>query len=368
MTKRFKFSQLAQPAVIQAPMAGGSNTPDLVAAVANAGGIGSFGFSYSKPEKIDADLKAARKLSPLGIINANLFIFPEVYSKVTLPNQSVQEMALNALSNVAVGGQQPEGNHEIPSAPFCPDVDELLEPVWVHRPNMLTFHFGIPKLIWVKRAHDLGITVGATATCVGEAEQVQAAGLDFVVEQGIEAGRHRGTFDPDGAHDEKLACEELVKRFYGMKSGSIPIVAAGGIMDGADIYRMMKAGSSAVQCGTAFLTCDEFGASKAHKAFLLGEPGRGTAYTRGFSGRWAQGIRNSFIDQMENQPTMPFPVQNIFTGPLRAKAGQTNNGEYQSLWCGLEYARTRPMPAAQLMDRLAEEHKQALESDVQSNL
>lgn len=340
-------------------MAGGSNTPELVAAVANAGGIGSFGFSYNKPEKIGADLQAARKLSPSGVINANFFIFPEVYSEVKLPDQRAQDMALNALKELEVDGQQLQETLEIPFAPFCPDVDELLEPVWVHRPNILTFHFGIPKPIWVNRAHDLGIIVGVSVTCISEAEQVQAAGLDLIVAQGIEAGGHRGTFDPDGAHDEKLTCEELVKRLSRMQSRTIPIVAAGGIMDGADIHRMIKAGASAVQCGTAFLTCDESGANTVHKTYLLSERGRGTSYTRGFSGRWAHGIRNSFIEQMEDQPTLPFPVQNILTGPLRAKAGQTNNGEYQSLWCGSEYARTRPMPAAKLMDRLVEEYNQA---------
>lgn len=366
--KRLNFSQLAKPLIIQAPMAGGSNTPELVAAVANAGGIGSFGFSYSKAEKIGADLQAVRKLSPSGVINANFFIFPEVYSEVKLPDQSAQDLALNALEKVEVDGQQLPGELEIPLAPFCPDVDELLEPVWEHRPNILTFHFGIPKPIWVNRAHELGITVGASATCVREAEQVQAAGLDFIVAQGIEAGGHRGTFDPDGAHDEKLMCGELVKQLSRMHTRTIPIVAAGGIMDGADIHRMIDAGASAVQCGTAFLTCDESGASKAHKTYLLSERGRGTSYTRGFSGRWAHGIRNSFIDQMENQPTLPFPVQNTLTGPLRAKAGQTNNGEYQSLWCGSEYARTRPMPAARLMDRLLEEYNQASTLNSQARL
>merc|ERR1719401_2525789 len=101
MMNRFRFSQLTSPAIIQAPMAGGSNTPALVAAVANAGGIGSFGFSYNTPDKIAADLQATRRLSPAGIINANFFVFQDV----TLPDRGARDSAMRALQELQVAKQ-----------------------------------------------------------------------------------------------------------------------------------------------------------------------------------------------------------------------------------------------------------------------
>merc|ERR1719265_2817334 len=135
-----------------------------------------------------------------------------------------------------------------------------------------------------------------------EAEKIEAAGMDFIVAQGVEAGGHRGTFDPDAENDTNLTCHDLVRQIHSAISVTLPVVAAGGIMDGADMHRMIQAGAAAVQCVTAFLTCEESGASAAHKHFLLSERSRGTAYTRGFSGRRAQGIRNSFMERMEGQP------------------------------------------------------------------
>ena len=151
----FNFSKLGIP-VIQAPMAGGVNTPRLASEVSNAGGVGSFGFSYSTPQKISEDLAATRALTN-GPINANFFIF----SPVDLPTQAIQEKALEALKNLPIEGEYALA---MPQAPFYPDLEEQLKPVWEHCPEILTFHFGIPSPSIVARAHALGISVGVTAT------------------------------------------------------------------------------------------------------------------------------------------------------------------------------------------------------------
>jgi nitronate monooxygenase len=325
-------------------MAGGINNPRLASEVSNAGGVGSFGFSYSTPQKISDDLAATRVLTN-GPINANFFIF----SAVELPVQAVQEKALEVLKNLPIEG---EYSLVIPQAPFYPDLEEQLKPVWEHCPDMLTFHFGVPSPSIMTRAHSLGIAVGITATSLKEATAVDQAGADFIVAQGIEAGGHRGIFNPDDA-DEKLTTSELTKQL--VRGCSIPIVAAGAIMDGADIAKALSAGAVAAQLGTAFLCCEESGATPAHKEYLLMHHSRGSVFTTGFSGRPARGINNEFIRLMENQMVLPFPIQNTLTASLRQLGGKTNNGEYQSLWAGQEYARTRQLSAKNLMMALKEE-------------
>ena len=351
----FKLTELSIP-IIQAPMAGGVCTPELVAAVANAGGLGSFGFAYSSPQKIAADLLAARSLmqsaDSVGAINANFFIF----KPVELPNTQTQQAALSALQNLPMANAAFDTPVTVPSAPFYPDLHEQIAPVWQHKPEVLTFHFGIPDASIVEHAHALGIAVGMTATCVTEAMAIEKAGADFIVSQGIEAGGHRGIFDVQ-AVDQQLSTMELTRQL--VRQCSLPVVAAGAIMDGADVRAALDAGAAAAQLGTAFLCCDESGASTAHKDFVLNQGQRGSIITRGFSGRPARGIRNAFIDHMQDQTVLPFPIQNTITGSMRQWAAKTNNGEYQSLWAGTEYHRSRAMPAADLMSTLATEMNRA---------
>ena len=343
----FDFSALRIP-LIQAPMAGGPNTVDLVSAVANAGAVGSFGFAYSSPQKIAMDLEATKQKTH-GPINANFFVF----SPIKPPDDSEIQRAIDALSVLPMS----QGvEYQTPSAPYYPDLEEMLDPVWHYRPHWVTFHFGIPPSSVIDRAKKLKIAVGITATSVREALEIQHAGADAVIAQGIEAGGHRGLFDADGA-DECLGIDDLLKSLSGRLK--IPVIAAGGLMTGHDIRRIRSLGAMAAQMGTAFLCCHESGASSAHQRFLLQRRELGTAYTRAFSGRRAQGIANRFIREMENQPYLPFPIQNTLTGVLRQKAVREDDGEYQSLWAGSNYARTRALPVADLMVQLFNEYSQA---------
>ncbi len=347
----FRLHTLKNP-IIQAPMAGGICTPELVAAMANAGGVGSFGFAYSTPQKIAEEIIAARSLingnNGSGAINANFFVF----QPADLPEAEVQQSALAALLALPIAKDAFDTPPAIPSAPFYPELNEQITPIWEHKPEILTFHFGIPDEAIVAQAHALGITVGMTATCLTEALAIEKAGADFIVAQGIEAGGHRGIFDINDEDDE-LSTLELTRRL--VKQCALPVVAAGAIMDGADIRAALDVGATAAQMGTAFLRCDESGATPAHKDFLLNQGQRGSVITRGFSGRPARGIRNTFIDHMQDQAILPFPIQNTLTSSMRKWAAQANNGEYQSLWAGTEYHRSRAMPAAELMRALAQE-------------
>jgi nitronate monooxygenase len=307
--------------------------------------VGSFGFAYSSQEKIRQDLRAAAALTQ-GLVNANFFVF----SEVAMPEPAIQEAAVTALRALPMTDGLDLG---LPSPPFFPDLNSLLEPVWEHPPSLLSFHFGIPAPEVIQKAQRLGMAVGVSATNPEEALAITEAGADFIVAQGIEAGGHRGSFDPLAVNDTGRSVDALLLEIRSVTS--LPLVAAGGLMNGSDIRRVLDLGAAAAQLGTAFLLCDESGASPAHKRYVLNMSGRGVAHTRAFSGRLAQGIRNEFIDSMAGQTTLPFPIQNLLTAGMRQKALATDNGEYQNLWAGRNYARARKMPAADLMRVLGEE-------------
>ena len=331
--------------VIQAPMAGGVTTPQLVAAVSEAGGLGSFGFAYSTADKIAADLTAAKALTNRPI-NANFFLF----STTEIPDAARIKEAVSALNSLPISFTTP---FDLPAPPFYPDLDAQLEPICANPPAVLSFHFGVPPQAVITRAHSLGIMVGCSATSLSEAMAIEKAGVDFVVAQGIEAGGHRGSFEAEPAEDAQLTTAGLAECLA--QHLSIPFVSAGGIMTGGDIQAALRRGASAVQMGTAFLACDEAGTSLAHKQILLHQPERGTCTTRGFSGRLARAIENSFTRAMADQPYLPFPIQNALTAPLRAHASQIADGEYQSLWAGTGYAQARALSVNTLMTTLSAE-------------
>ena len=329
-------------------MAGGITTPQLVATVANHGGVGSFGFAYSAPEKIHADLVAAQSLTS-GPINANFFVF----SSARLPSDDIQASAIQALRSLGIGGVQ---SLSIPAAPFYPNLMDQLEPIWNTRPAILSFHFGLPPDGVIAKAHALGIAVGISATSLAEALVIESAGADFIVAQGIEAGGHRGQFDVQ-AKDEALSTLELTAQLA--KHCRIPIVAAGGIMNGSHIQNALAKGAQAVQMGTAFLCCDESGTPPSYRHYLLHKQDRPTTLTKAFSGRLARGLENTFTRAMQDQATLPFPIQNTLTAALRQWAVAQNDAEYQSLWAGTAYAQVRSMPTKDMMQQLRDEIRQS---------
>ena len=338
-----RFPALSCPIVV-APMAGGPSTPALAAAVANAGGLGSLGFAYSTPDRIAADLRAARELTA-GPLNANFFVFPPV---TALAEHSVARAVTALRSLPGAAGLSAAAL----TAPVCPELERQLEPVWQLRPAVLTFHFGLPAGAVIERAHALGISVGVTATRRSEALAIAAAGADFIVAQGAEAGGHCGAFEPLDVN-AWLPVRELVAELAA--EVALPIVAAGGLMDGADIRSVLAQGASAAQLGTAFLTTAESGASAAHRRLLLSEPTRETVITTAFSGRPARGLRNTFTERMANADVLGFPLQNSLTTTIRRAAIERDDGEHQSLWAGVGHARCRAGGAADLVRRLMTE-------------
>ena len=341
----FNFSKLKLP-IIQAPMAGGFNTPELASVVANSGGVGSFGFSFTSPEKIDEILNTTKKLTS-GFINANFFVF----KPVKLPDKEVQEEALKAVESLSLIEKY---DINIPKEPFYYDLESQIEATLKNLPSIITFHLGIPSIDIIKKIQSFGIRVGITATNITEAKSIENVGADFIVAQGIEAGGHRGIFDQENI-DEKITLDNLLIKI--LENVSLPVVAAGGIMEGKHIKRVINIGAKAAQLGTAFLTCPEAGTSKIHKHYLLNEQKRKTKITKAFSGRMARGINNKFIEEMDGKKIFPFPIQNTITTPLRKVSKNNNNGEFINLWAGINFNQVRDLSAKELMKNLADELK-----------
>ncbi len=339
--------------IIQAPMAGGSNTPALVAAVSTAGALGSFGFAYTQPEAMQRDVEALRAITRAPI-NLNFFVNPQ-------PEPVTDESQTNAIQAVspyykALGLPAPTAVR----APYAPDLNAQLAMAENIKPAVLTFHLNDLPAARLARLRALGIKTGGCATCVAEALHLEALGVDFIIAQGAEAGGHRGTFlrDPYDAMTGTLALTRLIVRAV-----KIPVVAAGGIMDGAGIAAVLALGAQGAQLGTAFLPCTESGAPRIHKDSLLAARDDTTMVTEKFSGKPARGLANRYMREMNasDAPQLAFPAQNALTGALRAASVKAGNPDFVSMWAGQAAPLSREMSAAQLVITLEHETLQALD-------
>ena len=339
-------------AIVQAPMAGGPTTAELVTAVSSAGALGSFGFAYSTPEQIHTQCKSMQQIDSNSVWNANFFVFP--------PASALQENDLaSAIKSLQPLCQRVSVDAEsLDASTALPVLSQQLEAALQYRPRLVSFHLGIPTSEILNTVRRTNALIALSATSVAEALQCQQAGANFIVAQGIEAGGHRGIFDPSN-QDEKLTTLELVRQLS--KQCSIPIIAAGGIMSGGDIVAAHRTGADAVEMGSAFLTVDEAGSSTVYRAAIKQLGNRDTVITRGFSGRPARGIKNLFTDTTEQTSVLAFPHQNALTASLRKAAAANSDYELLSLWAGSAYRKARHCSAVRLVEQLQDEITQAMD-------
>jgi nitronate monooxygenase len=331
--------------IIQGPMGGGPSTPELVAAVSNAGGLGSLGAAYQTPDQITDTIRRIRALTSRPF-NVNLF---SGGWNSNLSFEAGPMLALLTDIHEKLGLPPPAAPMPVPD-PFPAQLEAVLDA----RPPIFSFTFGIPDRDAISRLKSRGIAILGAATTVQEARQLEHAGVDAIVAQGSEAGAHRGTF-LDSFESSMVPTLELVRAIASV--ASIPLIATGGLMDGRDIVAAMEAGASAAQLGTAFLASPESGASPAYKQAILAAKEDTTVITRAFSGRPARGLRNAFIEQMDAQRDviLPYPLQNALTRSMRTAAAQQGLPDYLSLWAGQGVARASAMPAGDLVARLVAE-------------
>ncbi|GIW25866.1 nitronate monooxygenase family protein [Meiothermus sp.] len=336
--------------ILQAPMAGGATTPELVAAVSNAGGLGSLAGVMLSPEKLREEIRKIRTLTDRPF-SVNLFVL-----KPVAVAQAELEAAMERLQPIRAELGLPPGKAPVK---FSEDFEAQLEVLLEEKPPVVSFHFDLLPARQVERLHQAGCKVIGTATHVAEAMAWQEAGADYLCAQGAEAGGHRGTFIGPFEHAMTGILALLPQVVEAVK---IPVIAAGGIMDGRGIAAALLLGASAVQMGTAFLTCPEAGIHPLFKQALLQTKGDPTVVTRTFSGRPARALRNAFIERMQPYEAQvpPYPIQNALTAEIRQAAAKAGRLEFMSLWAGQAACLCRSLPAALLVETLVQETHEAL--------
>lgn len=338
--------------IIQAPMAGVS-TPQLAAAVSNAGGLGSLGLGASNAAQARAMIEQTQALTNKPF-NVNVFCHAVGKRDSTRDAAWLQHLAPFFMEFDA---KPPHTLTEIYQS-FLAD-DAVFQTLLALKPAYVSFHFGLPHARHLNAFRQLGIRTMATATNPQEAALVEAAGVDVIIAQGMEAGGHRGMFDPN-AVDEHLSTAVLVRLL--LRQTSLPVVAAGGIMDGYAIKAACDLGAVAAQLGTAFILCPESAASAQYRADLQSRKAAATRLTSALSGRPARGLVNRFILQSEGagkpQPA-DYPFAYDAAKQLHTLASRQGSAEFAAHWAGQGAPLAREMPAAQLMQVLADELQHA---------
>jgi nitronate monooxygenase len=345
-SQQFLARLALQYPIIQAPMAGVS-TPRMAAAVSNAGGLGSVGLGASNAAQARQTLEELRGLSDRAV-NANVFC--HVPAQRDADREAAWLRHLQPLFAEA-GIAAPSSLSEIYKS--FNDDEDMFRMLLELRPAVVSFHFGLPSSERLAALHQAGVFTMATATNLREALAIEAAGVNAIVAQGIEAGGHRGMFDPEEA-DECLSTSVLVRLL--VKKTGLPVVAAGGIMDGAGIKAALDLGAVAAQLGTAFILSPESSASSAYRANMRSARAETTRMTAAISGRPARGIVNRIIAHGAAHgapPPAAYPVAYDAAKQLHAAAAKSDNHEFAPHWAGQGAPLAREMPAAELLRQLA---------------
>jgi nitronate monooxygenase len=319
-------------------MAGGPSTPELTAAVNDAGGFGFVAAGYLTPEGLEAALDRTRALTsaPIGI---NFFVPGEPADDPrAIADYAERLRPLAQRWGVQLGEPRWEDDA------FLAKID-VTERSGAH---CASFTFGPPPAEVVARLHRAGIQVVVTVTSPAEAETAADLGADAVVVQGTEAGGHQASFDSREPNHTPL-----LDALAAIAPIGLPMIAAGGIATGADAGAALDAGAVAVQIGTALLCTPEAATSAPHRQALLDRRYADTLITRAFSGRWARGLANEFALEHPEAPA-GYPEIHHLTRPLRAAAIKAGHAEIPNLWAGTGWQSVVAAPAAQVVRTIAE--------------
>ena len=334
--------------LVQAPMAGVS-TPILAAAVAEQGALGSIGVGATDAAGARAMIEETQARTNRAF-NVNLFVHARAASD---PAKEAAWLDWLAPVFTEFDVKPPTSLRTIYKS-FADDPD-MLAMLLALAPPVISFHFGVPATDIITALRGRGIVLMATATSLVEARVIEAAGIDAIVAQGIEAGGHRGMFDPI-APDDALGTAVLT-RLLVLKT-KLPVIAAGGIMDGAGIASALDLGAVAAQLGTAFIACPESAADEAYRAALMGPGAYHTSLTSLISGRPARALANRFTElaaAIGNLRPPDYPIAYDAGKALHAAAKAKGEHGFGAQWAGQGAPLARAMPAAKLVQELQAE-------------
>jgi nitronate monooxygenase len=347
MTRLLELLRIDAP-IVQAPMAGVS-TPEMAAAVSNAGALGSIGVGSTDAAGARRMIAAFRERSSRSI-NVNVFCHRPARADDAREARWIERLR----PEFARQGATPPGRLKEIYRSFVED-DDMLSMLLIERPEVVSFHFGVPSAERIRALRDAGIVLLGSATSVAEARALVAADVDAVVAQGYEAGGHRGVFDPD-AHDDRLGTFALTRLL--VREIARPVIAAGGIMDGAGVAAALRLGAGAAQLGTAFIACDESLADAGYRAALASDAAHHTVMTRAISGRPARSLPNRFTAL--GRDTAPrdlpdYPIAYDAAKALHAAGRAKGEFGFGAQWAGQGAPLSRAMAAADLVALLRRE-------------
>jgi nitronate monooxygenase len=338
--------------IIQAPMGGGHISPDMPVAVCGAGGLGSFPCSALTPAQL-REVVAKIRAQTNKPLNLNFFCH------VTQRDAALEAAWLKRLATyyTELGVAPPDfpaGTRPAFNAEMCGVVVEL-------RPDVVSFHFGLPEKALVDRLRAAGCVILSSATTVTEARWLEEHGADAVIAQGVEAGGHRAMFLTNEPASQ-LGTLALVPQI--VDAVKVPVIAAGGIADGRGIAAALALGASAVQMGTAYLLCPDATISALHRAAIKSAKDRLSAVSNVLTGRPARVIVNRIVREVGPLATdVPsFPLGQVALGPLRIKAESQGSADFSGLYAGEAAALCRELPARELTSKLAAEALQRIDA------
>jgi nitronate monooxygenase len=330
--------------IIQGPM-NGASTLELTAEVSNAGALGSFSASSLSPDDIHSSLQQLRRLTTRSF-SVNLFLLePPQVDRAQL--EDAQALLAPIRAELGLGPATPP-------AQYCQDYRAQIAALLEQAPPVVSFTFGLLDAATVAQFQRGGTRVIGTATTVAEARAWERVGADYICAAGSEAGGHRPSF----LGEVESSCVGLMALLPQVRAAvRVPVIAAGGMMNGQGIAAALLLGAQAAQLGTAFLCCPESGIAPAWREALQQAGDDSTRLTRTFSGKYARGIINRFMQQMHACEALvpPYPIQNVLTAEIRQASARQGKADFMSLWAGQGVGLARPMPAAQLVRTLAQE-------------
>lgn len=333
--------QIKHP-IFLAPMAGVS-TPELAAEVSNQGGLGSLGLGAHTPEAAKAEILKTQTLTQQPF-QVNFFC----HQSQSLNPHKAQQWIDYLRPHFAKFAAQPPTQLNCIYPSFL-DNNDFLNVVLETKPKAVSFHFGIPHPHQIQAFKNAGIITMVSATNLIEAQLIEAAGIDIIIAQGIEAGGHRGIFN--AGFDAAIKTSDLIQLIA--QNCRTPVIAAGGIMNGSQAKRMLELGASAVQLGTAFVQCQSSNANPAYRKALSSQPV--TQISASLSGRPARGLLGTWHTHIDSptRPELPeYPYTYDLTKRLISVASQQHDFSYSAFWAGINVSQIRQMEAADLINQL----------------
>jgi nitronate monooxygenase len=337
--------------IIQAPMAGAVG-PELIIAAAEAGALGSLPCAMLTPDKAREQIAIIKQRTSKPL-NVNFFC----HTPVAADAQAEAKWRSRLAGYYRQYGLDPDA--PVPSANRSPFDEAMCDVVEEARPQIVSFHFGLPDTKLLARVKAAGCIVLSSATTVKEARWLEAHGTDVIIAQGNEAGGHRGMFLTDRV-DQQPGTFALVPQV--VDAVRVPVIAAGGISDGRGIAAAFALGASAAQVGSAYLKCPESIIGKPYRAGRATADADSTAVTDVMTGKPARGIMNRVMAEAGplSGDAPPFPHAATALAPLRAAAEKTGSGDFTPMWSGQAVSLAQELPAAELTRKLAVDALQRL--------